>query len=115
MAEHELMSGSIAGTPSDNTTLTAVLAELEREGYRASFGLRGGAQLVCSACRTHHPVAEFDIHVVRRFEGASDPDAEAILVAGACPACGSLGTAVFGYGPEAGEEDARAVSELDLP
>lgn len=115
MADHEPTSGSVAGAPSDNTTVTAVLAELEGEGYRASFGARGGAQLVCSACRTEHPVAQFGIHVIRRFEGASDPDAEAILVAGVCPACGSLGTAVFGYGPEASEEDARAVSELDMP
>lgn len=105
---------SVAGAPSDNTTLTAVLAELEADGYTASFGARQQAHLQCSACRTEHRVAEFDIHTARRFEGASDPDAEAILVAGECPACGARGTAVFGYGPEASEEDALAVAELDI-
>lgn len=105
---------SIAGAPSDNTTLTAVLAELESAGYTASFGARDRARLQCSACREERPVAEFEVDIARRFEGASDPDAEAILVAGTCPACGARGTAVFGYGPEASEEDALAVAELDM-
>ena len=107
-------NGSIAGAPSDNTTLTAVLRDLEVDGYTASFGARAGAQLECATCRIRHPVAEFEIHAVRRFEGASDPDAEAILVAGRCPVCGARGTAVFGYGPESSEEDASAVAELDM-
>lgn len=105
---------SIAGAPSDNTTLTAVLRDLEADGYSASFGARPDAQLECAACRTRRPVHQFEIHAVRRFEGASDPDAEAILVAGQCPACGARGTAVFGYGPEASEEDALAVAALDM-
>lgn len=107
-------NGSIAGAPSDNTTLTVVLGELEADGYTVSFGARDGGRLQCSACRLEHPVPEFDVHVTRRFEGASDPDAEAILVAGACPGCGARGTAVFGYGPEASEVDTLAVAQLDV-
>lgn len=105
---------SVAGAPSDNTTMTVVLADLERDGYTTSFGAREGARLWCSSCRTEHPVGEFDVDVVRRFEGASDPDAEAILFAGACPKCSSRGTAVFGYGPESSEVDSLAVAALDL-
>lgn len=105
---------SVAGAPSDNTTMTAVLSELEADGYTASFGARDGARLQCSACRSERPVADFDVHATRRFEGASDPDAEAILVAGACPNCGAKGTAVFGYGPEASEADSLAVMQLDV-
>lgn len=103
-----------AGAPSDNTTLTAVLADLDAAGYRASFGARDGARLQCSVCRAEQPVSRFDVHAVRRLEGASDPDAEVILVAAVCPACGAQGTAVFGYGPEASEVDALAVTELDV-
>ena len=106
--------GPRPGTPSDNTTLTAVLAELELEGYTASFGARDGARLHCSSCRQERPVADFEVDVVRRLEGASDPDAQVLLVAATCPACDARGTAVFGYGPEASEVDALAMAELDV-
>lgn len=103
----------VTRAPSDNTTLTAVLSELEERGYVASFGARGDGRLQCSECREVRPASRFDVDVVRRFEGASDPDAESILVAAVCPACGRRGTAVFGYGPEASEDDLLAVAELD--
>ena len=38
---------------------------------------------------------------VDRFEGASDPDDEAILLGLRCPECGALGTFTSGYGPSA--------------
>ncbi|MFP5489024.1 MAG: hypothetical protein ACLGHQ_12040 [Acidimicrobiia bacterium] len=103
-----------AGAPSDNTTLTAVLAELERDGYEASFGARDGGRLQCSACREESPVVDFEVDTTRRLEGASDPDAQAIVVAASCPRCGARGTAVLGYGPEAAATDAEVVAGLDL-
>lgn len=105
----------IPGTPSDNTTLTSVLADFEAAGFTASFGAREGARLRCSVCRQESEVGEFHLDGVRRMEGASDPDAQLLLVAAACPACDARGTAVFGYGPEASEVDARAVAALDVP
>lgn len=102
------------GAPSDNTTLTAVLAELDAQGYAGSFGARDGARLFCSACRETSPAAEFRIDATRRMEGASDPGAELMVAVGACPACGARGTAVLSYGPEASEEDALVVAALDL-
>lgn len=103
-----------AGAPSDNTTLTAVLAEYERHGYDASFGARDGALLHCSVCRQETPVGEFDVAETRRLEGASDPDAASIVVVGTCPRCGARGTVVLAYGPEAGEVDADVLAHLDL-
>lgn len=105
----------IPGTPSDNTTLTSVLADFEAAGFTASFGAREGARLRCSACRQESAVGEFHLDGVRRMEGASDPDAQVLLVAAACPACDARGTAVFGYGPEASDVDAQAVAALDVP
>jgi len=103
------------GTPSDNTTLTAVLADFDAAGFSASFGARDGARLHCSVCREERPVGSFHLDGVRRMEGASDPDAQLLLVAAACPSCGARGTAVFGYGPEASDLDAQAVAALDIP
>lgn len=98
--------------PSDNTTLTAVLDELAADGYDTSFVARPGAELLCTACREERPVAGFRIDGLRRFEGASDPDAEVLLVSGTCPACGASGTIALGYGPEASEIDADLVASL---
>lgn len=113
----EAADGTITppGAPSDNTTLTAVLADFEAAGFTASFGAREGARLHCSACRDEHPVAGFRVDGFRRLEGASDPDAQTLLVASACPGCGAKGTAVFGYGPDSSEVDADAVAGLVLP
>lgn len=107
-------TSDVTGTPSDNTTLTAVIAEFEREGYTASFGARDGGRLHCSSCRQESAAREFEVEVMRRLEGASDPDAQALLAAATCPACGTRGTAVFGYGPEASEVDALVIADLDV-
>lgn len=110
----DITGGSRSGTPSDNTTLVAVLADLDAEGYSASFGARDGGRLDCSACGQESPAVEFAVKSFRRLEGASDPDAQVLLVAATCPACGVSGTAVFGYGPDASQVDADAVVQLDI-
>ena len=114
MTNRDITSGHITDVPSDNTTLTAVLAEFEQLGYDASFGARDGAALHCSSCREERPAADFEIDATRRLEGASDPDAEVLLIAATCPNCGVRGTAVFGYGPESSAVDADAVAALDV-
>lgn len=106
--------GSRRGTPSDNTTLVAVIADLEAEGYTASFGARDRGRLHCSSCGQESQVGEFGVTAVRRLEGASDPDDQVLLIAATCPACGVQGTAVFGYGPESSQVDAEAVAQLDV-
>ena len=107
-------TSDLPGAPSDNTTLTAVIAELDDEGYTASFGARDGGRLHCSSCGQESGAGEFDVDVVRRLEGASDPDAQTLLAATTCPTCGARGTAVFGYGPEASEVDALVLADLDV-
>lgn len=116
-ADLDLLDGeaaTVTEAPSDNTTLVAVLSELEQRGYEASFGSRPGAVIACSACRTDSPAATFDVAVVRRLEGASDPSAETIVIAATCPSCGARGTAALGYGPEAGSDDAMVVADLEI-
>ena len=110
----DITGGSRSGTPSDNTTLVAVLAELDADGYTASFGARDGGRLDCSSCHQQSPADQFDVESFRRLEGASDPDAQVLLVAARCPACGAMGTAVFGYGPEQSSVDAEVITHLDI-
>ncbi|MCB0966580.1 MAG: hypothetical protein KDB37_07060 [Ilumatobacter sp.] len=100
--------------PSDNTTLTAVLDELEADGYTGSFVVRPDASLMCTTCRETTPASRFEPTLTRRLEGASDPSDELWVVAAACPNCGAHGTVVLGFGPEASEDDALVVAELDV-
>jgi hypothetical protein len=111
----ESSAGASSGdTSSGDTTVVAVLDGFEVQGYSVSFNVRDGGRLECAACRTESPVGGFAIEIVRRLEGASDPDAQVLLVAAVCPVCGARGAAVFGYGPEASEVDADALLALDL-
>jgi hypothetical protein len=51
---------------------------------------------------------------MRRTEGASDPDDMLAVVGLTCPRCGTQGTAVLGYGPEADPDDAEIVVRLGV-
>ena len=103
-----------AGVPSDNTTLTAVLDEVEADGFTSSFVVRPDARLMCSACRETVPAARIEPSQTRRLEGASDPADELWVIAAACPNCGAHGSVVLGFGPEASEDDALVVAALDV-
>jgi hypothetical protein len=105
------------GAPSDNDTLTAVLSELADDGFAASYrpapgGVGGQPAIVCGVCGRSAPVADLRVACERRMEGASDPDAMVLAVAARCPACGSGGVVVLGYGPNASEGDADAILAL---
>ena len=68
---------------------------------KRAFDVAGDA-IRCGGCgRASRPDA-FVASSVIRFEGVSDPDDSAILLAVSCPQCGSRGTIVQAYGPGAG-------------
>ena len=50
---------------------------------------------------------------VYRYEGPSDPDEEAIVLALSCPVCGAKGTLVSGYGPATDPDDIDLIVALD--
>lgn len=101
--------------PSDNTTLTSVLAGLDAEGYTGHFTAERGARLRCDRCGAISDATTFVVEAIRRLEGASDPDEMMSVVIARCPACGESGTAVLGYGPAASEEDADVSTALTAP
>ncbi len=105
---------TVPGVPSDNTTLTAVLDEVEADGFTSSFVVRPDAALMCTTCRVTTPAARIEPSQTRRLEGASDPADELWVVAAACPNCGAHGSVVLGFGPEASEDDALVVAALDV-
>jgi len=104
-----------SSAPSDNTTLSAVVAGFEGEGYGAHFVARPGGVLLCDACSAESAAGTYSVATVRRLEGASDPDDMVSVVAAACPACGADGLAVLGYGPTASDSDNDVSSALTMP
>jgi hypothetical protein len=97
-----------AFVPSDNTSLTSVLAGLAADGFTGSLRAVEGGNLHCDACDGVRPASTFEVLSIRRLEGASEPDEMMSVVAAVCPRCGARGVAVLGYGPSASADDADA-------
>jgi hypothetical protein len=106
-------AGSAAGVPSDNTTLSEVLARYDKAGFEGQFAARPGGAVHCYACGTEHEAEAVELVSLRRLEGASDPDDMLAIAALRCPACGSRGTAVLGYGPDSAAEDGELLIRLE--
>jgi hypothetical protein len=81
------------------TVLDAVRM-LEVLGYTDDLRLDDGG-VRCAACDTRHAPERLVITHTFRFEGASDPADEAIVLGVECPSCGTRGVIVSAYGPEA--------------
>ena len=96
--------------PAPETVLEAVQL-LERDGYTASITVRSDGTMLCATCSRSHPVADALVDRVFRFEGASDPDDEAIVLGVRCPHCGAKGVVVSGFGPSA---DPQVLANLQL-
>ena len=55
----------------------------------------------CGSCRHIHLPEELAIRYTFRFEGATDPADEAIVLGVECPKCRARGTIVSAYGVDA--------------
>lgn len=95
------------------TTLSAILAQLQREGYTEDFNLRNqylAGQRSAILLSPH----EFVVDRHYRFEGASDPDDEAVVYAISSPKFNLKGTLVNAYGiysDAASDELVKALQE----
>lgn len=92
--------------------MTAVLASFASEGFTTELWARTGGSILCGACSTTSPAADFRIGAQRRLEGASDPADMQLVVGATCPACGAKGVLSLHYGPTAGEEDSDILVAL---
>jgi hypothetical protein len=98
----------------EQQTLQAVLDALERLGFTGQFGVRSGS-LRCFACGHDFAPRDAVVAELRRLEGASDPDDMLAVLALTCPECGTRGTLVLTYGPEASREHSEVLAALPQP
>ena len=103
------MTDTVDRTPD---TVTEAVALLEADGYTTNLFTKAHA-LQCTACgtATHDPEHGI-VDRIYRFEGSSNPDDEAIVLALRCPACGTRGVMVAGYGPSADPDDVDVLLAL---
>ena len=82
------------------TTVLDAVKLLESQGFEEQIIL-GQHGLRCVGCDTNHEIDRAEVLRVYRFEGASDPDEQAVVYGLRCPSCGALGTLVSNYGADA--------------
>ena len=99
-----------AELPAQARTETPQLAALRQAGFEADFEIRDG-QLVLSG---QGPVDPHQVHIDRqyRFEGASDPDYESLVLALHDMTSQVRGVLVSAYGPAASASEAEILAVL---
>jgi hypothetical protein len=93
-------------------TLVAAIESLRAQGYDADFSVTPDGQLHCGPCRHTMPPSDAVVESTDRFEGASNPDDQAILFGLHCDECGLRGVLVTAYGPTATAEEAAVLTAL---
>jgi hypothetical protein len=101
------------GAPSDATSLTELLASLATQGFHRS--LCANEDGTVAAGDGTWELADADVEVRRRLEGASDP-ADMVMVLGLHHRpTDERGVLVLAYGPEASPAEAELLQRLAAP
>jgi hypothetical protein len=97
----------------EELTVTEAIALLEARGFTGSFHVAPETStLVCDVCRHEVVPADAEVVEVFRFEGASDPGDEAIVLGLHCRSCGRDGILVSAYGAETDAGEAEVLVTL---
>ena len=92
-------------------TLSQTIEGLKKYGYTIDFNIDEDCLISHKTGTTLSP-DEFEIDAVYRFEGASDPDDEAVVYAISSPKYGVKGVLVNAYGPYADAAASTLIQKL---
>jgi hypothetical protein len=96
-------------------TVVEEIRVLRTRGYSADFSVTSDGQLRCDTCSQTIPPSAAVIESTARFEGASNPDDQAIVFGLSCDGCGVRGVLVTAYGPTATAAEAAVITGLTIP
>jgi hypothetical protein len=96
--------------PSDNTTMTDVIASFEADGFTGVLEIGDDGCVVCLACGGSTDPSDVPLFAIRRLEGASDPADMAAVMTSRCPHCSTPSVIVARYGPEASAGEASLLA-----
>jgi len=110
MAPHD--DGEPTELPDQQRTETPQLVALREAGYVEDFEVAHGALVLTGT----GPVDLATVHIDQqyRFEGASDPDDESLVLALHMPDTGARGVLITAYGPSASASEGAVLSGLAL-
>lgn len=91
-------------------TLSEAITRLSAAGYVQNL-YADGRHLVCGDCKTRFDPSTMTVDEIVRFEGASDPDDQAILY-GLTSDHGHRGLYSVAYGPNTPIDDSRVLNAL---
>ena len=102
-----VVAGAPTEAPTDEATLTMVMASYESVGFDGQFAATDEGRVHCYSCGDDADPARVELHSLRRLEGASDPADMLAVAAISCPSCRAKGVLVLNYGPATtrGESD----------
>lgn len=92
-------------------TLLDATQRLRAVGFELDFTATASGQLRCATCGLDHDPEDMTVGEIVRYEGASDPNDESILLALASE-CGSKGLFSAAFGHSAAPADAEALHRL---
>ncbi|MFA5862360.1 MAG: hypothetical protein WDA16_11770 [Candidatus Thermoplasmatota archaeon] len=101
------------GGVTGGATITDFLSLFEDRGYKGSFMTKPGGVLQCGTCGAKHPADAYQVHRVRRVEGASDPSDMTIVAALECLGCHTRGTFTASVGAMSPPDDAEVLRTID--
>lgn len=93
-------------------TVVEEIATLRAQGFSADFSVTSDGQLRCDPCGHTLLARDAVIESTARFEGASNPDDQAVVFGLRCDDCGLRGVLVTAYGPTATAQEAAVLTEL---
>jgi hypothetical protein len=98
--------------PFDGLTINESTQAFEEAGYLTQFAPRDGALVRCFACHSDSHAEDVVLDMIKRTEGASDPDDMVAIGAVRCPLCSARGTLILKYGPDSDLEDEQVLKAL---
>lgn len=93
-------------------TIVEAIQRLRTAGYVSDFFASSDGNLRCRSCGHSHDLQGIEIRETVRFEGDSNPDDEAILLALSC-ADGCLGQFSAAFGPATAAADVMVLQRLN--
>jgi len=93
-------------------TVVEEIDALRARGYVADFRVTSDGELRCDTCGHTLDPRQATIETTARFEGASNPDDQAVVFGLRCDGCGVRGVLVAAYGPTATAEEADVITAL---
>lgn len=96
-------------------SLVEEIEALRARGYAADFTVTRDGRLRCDPCGHLLDPHDAAVETTSRFEGASNPDDQAILFGIRCGGCDLRGVLVAAYGPTATAEEADVLTALSSP